>query len=204
MECGDVANDLAIHFFGPGVINVAAAQTRLDMADFDLAVIGRKRACHGGRGIALHDHPIGFFRVENFANTGQQARGERIERLVGLHDVEVMLGREFCEVQHLIQHIAMLARDADAAVKARVSAERMRQREQFDRLWASAENRQDALRCRHATRHSAKRLTPPLLCSNFAQDDLDLQARRGRRCRVRGCLGCRWLSRCGCCGALFR
>jgi hypothetical protein len=86
----------------------------LDMADGDLAVIGRERADHGGGGVALHDHAVGLLGVHHIAETGQQARGQPVERLARLHHVEVDIGRDARDRQHLIEQPAMLGGDAGA------------------------------------------------------------------------------------------
>lgn len=73
-------------------MDVAAAQTRLDMADRDAAIIGRESAHHRRRRIALNDHPIGPFPIEDTAQFEQQARGQAVERLPRLHKIESMSG----------------------------------------------------------------------------------------------------------------
>ncbi len=61
MLVGDRGDDAAVHFLGPGLVDVARTQPGLDMADRRLAVIGGERADHGRGGVALDDHPVGAF-----------------------------------------------------------------------------------------------------------------------------------------------
>jgi hypothetical protein len=145
MQRGDRADHLAVDLFGPWVVDVAAAQAGLDMGDRDLAVVRRQRAGHRGGGVALHDDPVGTFGVDHRAEPGQQVRGERVERLVGPHQVEVVLGHHAGNRQDLVEHPAVLPADAHAADEPRVGVERMDQREQLDRLRPGAEHGEDAL-----------------------------------------------------------
>ncbi len=119
MQRGDGADDLAVDLFGPRMVDVAAPQPRLDMADRDLAVVGGDRPGHRGGGIALHNDPVGPLLIHHPAKAGEQRRGEPVEGLVGLHQVEVMIGRDPRDLQHLVEHSAVLRADADAAVEAR-------------------------------------------------------------------------------------
>jgi len=70
MLVGDRADDLAVHFLGPGLVNIIAAQPRLDMADGYLAIIGRQCADHRGCRIALHDYARGLFRIHHCPDAG--------------------------------------------------------------------------------------------------------------------------------------
>ena len=79
MLMGDIAYNLAIYLFGPWLINVMAAQSRFDMANWDLAIISGQRADHSRCGIALNDDAIGLRFVQYHPNCLQQARGERVK-----------------------------------------------------------------------------------------------------------------------------
>ena len=78
------------------------------MAHRNLAIISGERANHGGRGIALDNHAVGFCGIEHAANRLQQARCERIKRLPGLHEVEVIIRNDAADREHLIQHLPVL------------------------------------------------------------------------------------------------
>jgi hypothetical protein len=100
------------------MIDVVAAQARLDMGDGHLAIIGGEGCDHRGGGVALHDHPVGLLRIEHRAKGAEQPCGQPIERLAGGHDVQVDIGRDARELHHLVQHLAMLRRHHDAGVEA--------------------------------------------------------------------------------------
>ena len=151
---GDRADHLAIHLFRPGVVDIAAAQPRLDMAHRNLAVIGCQRPAHRGRRVALHHHPVRPFFIHHPAKPGQQAGGQPVQRLVRLHDVEIMVRNDPRDVQHLVQHGAMLPRNTDARNEARIAAQRMDQRKQLDRFGTGSEDGEDFQG--HGGRFSAK------------------------------------------------
>src|SRR3546814_2911247 len=68
------------------------AQPRLDMADRNLAEIGGKRRRHRRQRVAVNEYPVGPLGIETFTEPGDKAREQRVERLVGLHDVKVDVG----------------------------------------------------------------------------------------------------------------
>ena len=139
------AHRTAVHFLRPWVVQIARAQARLNMADRNFAIIGGNRARHHRGRVALDDHPIGLLLVQNLANLNQSASGQRIERLAGRHQIEIMVRGDARKRQHLIEHFAMLSRHANAAFKARIGLQCVHKREQLNRLWPSAENCQNAL-----------------------------------------------------------
>ena len=114
------------------------------MADRDLAVIGRERTDHRGRGVALDDHAVGLFGVHHVAQAGEQPRGEAVERLARLHQIEIDVGGEPCDREHLVEQPAMLRGDAGAHVEPGHRLERSDDREEFDRFWPGAEDDEDA------------------------------------------------------------
>ena len=157
VQRGDGADDLAVDLLGPRMVDVAAAQPGLDMRHRHLAIIGGERAAHRGRGVALDHHPIGLFGVHYRAQPGQQRGGQRVEALVGAHQVEIVIGHHPGEPEHAVEQRAVLRRDTDPADEPRVAPERVEQREQLDRLGAGAENGEDA--AGHRQRPSRSGLT---------------------------------------------
>ena len=105
---------------------------RFDVVDRHLAVIGRERTRHRRGRIALDDDAIGRDRVHHPAEPGQQPRGECVERLIGLHHVEIVLGYDPGDLQHLVQHLAVLRRNADLDAEPIVRLERGDDRKQLD------------------------------------------------------------------------
>ena len=140
MERGHRADDLAVDLFGPGMVDVAAAQTRLDMADRDFAVKRGECAAHRTGRVALHDHPVGRLGIQRFADSGQKPRGQRVEALVRAHHREIVVGHNLRDIEHLVQHRAVLPGRDDHRRKARVVAQQVDQREELDRLRPGAED----------------------------------------------------------------
>jgi hypothetical protein len=114
----DAGDDAAVHLLGPRVVDVAAAQSGLDMADRNLAVISGEARDHRGQCVAMHDHAVRLLGVQRRADAGDEPRGERIEALVLLHHVEVDVRHDPGDLQHLIEQAAMLRGDADAGLQA--------------------------------------------------------------------------------------
>ena len=140
IHVGDAGDDAAVDLLGPGMMNVAAAQPRLDMGDRDLAIIGRQARHHRRQRVAMHDHPVGLFGVERAAQLDDQLRGQPVQRLVGHHHVQVDVGRDPGDRQHLVQQPAMLGGDDHARLHPAAPAQRMHHREHLDRLGTGPEH----------------------------------------------------------------
>ena len=128
------------------MVDVPAAQARLHVGDGNLAVVGGERTGHRGSGVALDYHPVRLLRIEHFADTGEQGRGQSVERLVRLHKVEVVVGHDARDLKHLVEHAAVLPGHAHAAVEPGVRPQRMDQREELDGFGAGAEDGEDLTR----------------------------------------------------------
>ena len=113
------------------------------MGDRHLTIVSRQGTHHRGRRVALHDHAIGTLGVHHLAKRGQQSRGQPVERLAGLHQVEVDVRLQICDRQHLIQQPAVLRRHAGAHVEPDDVAQRRNDGEQLDRFGPRAEDHQD-------------------------------------------------------------
>ena len=89
----------------------------------------------------MNEDDIGLHRVEYVAHTRQHAGGNVVEVLPLLHDVEVVVGRDVEDAQHLVEHFAVLSRNAhDGFEFRRVSPEFLDHRRHFYRLRSRAEN----------------------------------------------------------------
>src|SRR5690606_14184473 len=139
MERGERADDLTIALLGPRMVDVAAPQPSFDMRDRDLAIVGRESARHGGRRVALDDDPVGPLIDHHAPQPGQQGCGEGVERLVGPHQVEVVIGLDAGDLQHLIEHPAMLRTDAHPAFEATIGLDRVDERKELYRFRPRAE-----------------------------------------------------------------
>ena len=91
MQVGDYACHLAVYLFRPGRIDVAAAQSRLDMAHRDAPEVTREARHHRRQRVAMHQHPVRLQVIERLAEARQDPAREAIERLAGLHQVKIKI-----------------------------------------------------------------------------------------------------------------
>jgi hypothetical protein len=143
MQIADRVGDLAVDLFGEGVAPVPGPQPGFDVADADAAIEGGERRGHGRRRVALSEDPVGSLAHEDIIEAGQDSGGRRGQRLVGAHEVEIIIGSQIEEREHLIEHLAVLRRDTDDAARPpRMPPQLGDDRGHFDRFGAGAENRQ--------------------------------------------------------------
>ena len=85
----------------------------------------RGKACGERRGrVAVHENGIGLPIVEDLADGLQDARRQIAERLAFAHQIEIVVGRDIEQVQHLIEHLPMLCGDAYFRVDVRLVGQR--------------------------------------------------------------------------------
>ena len=132
---GDAASDLAVHLLGPGAVDVVGAKAGLHVAHGNLLVEGSEGSGGGGGGVAVDQHHIWLARLEHVAHTGEHAGGDIVQVLPLLHDIEVVVGLDAEDVQDLVQHLPVLAGDADPGFEVfRMLLELLDQRAHLDGL----------------------------------------------------------------------
>ena len=100
----------AIEFLGKRAAQIARAQARLDMAEWDVVIeTGHGRGHHRG-GVALGQQHVRPGLIQNGAQAGQQTRGQFRQRLADGHGVQVDIGLEAEEGEEGIDHVPMLRR----------------------------------------------------------------------------------------------
>ena len=109
MECGEGSDCASVNLLWPWLVDIATAQACLDMANRDLAVIGGNCPRQDRGRVALHHHPIRLFFIKHFANFEQSTCGQRIEGLARLHQIEIVVRDDAGDIEHLVQHFAMLS-----------------------------------------------------------------------------------------------
>ncbi len=82
-------------------------------------------------GLRLFEH-----RLHALEHTRRDLR----ERLIGGHDVEIVLRLDRKEREQVVEHLPVLRGDADDVVDVRVRAQRMNDRGHLDRVGARAEH----------------------------------------------------------------
>jgi hypothetical protein len=103
----------------------------------------QRRGGHGC-GVPLDQNPVGPLVFEDGLQAREHAGCDVRRRLVVLHEVQVVVRPDLKNTQHLVEHVAVLGRDADAADDAvGVALELADDGSQLYRLRAGAEHRED-------------------------------------------------------------
>ncbi|EKD97403.1 MAG: hypothetical protein ACD_23C00945G0003 [uncultured bacterium] len=89
----------------------------------NLLVIRGQTGSKGGGGIAMHQHDVGLELAEHAFHTLQDGSSHVSQVLPGLHDVEVKVWLDGKQVQHLVQHLAVLGSNAESGVKTFISGQ---------------------------------------------------------------------------------
>ena len=131
MLVGDLRDEPSVHLLRPWFVDIAAAQSRLDVRDGYAPIEGGQRADHGARGVALHDDAIRLGLIVDLSERHQQAGAELIQRLVRLHDVEIEVGLDPGQRKDRIEQIAMLCGYADLRAQRTFGIELVDDGEEF-------------------------------------------------------------------------
>ena len=88
----------------------------------------------------MDQHHIGLCFLQNVFNTQQNICGDGGQGLTGTHDVQVIIGLYIENLSDLIQHLTVLAGEADDALNIGILLQLLYQRAHFDCLGTGAEN----------------------------------------------------------------
>ncbi len=135
-----------VHLFRPGGTEIAGAQSRFDVSDGHIAIERGERGGQRGGGVAMDQHGIGQEAIQHRVNARKHARRNVGQALALADDVEVEVRRDLEEPQYLVQHLPVLAGDADPQVETARLPEPMNQRCHLDGLRAGPEYSQNFLR----------------------------------------------------------
>ena len=113
VEGGEASGNLPVHFLGPWGIDVVGAQTCFDMADGNLPVEGGEGRGSGCCGVAVDKDDVGARLGKHIAHAGQHTGCDVVKVLPLSHDIEVVVGTDVENFQNLVEHLAVLAGDAD-------------------------------------------------------------------------------------------
>ena len=108
MQVGDAAGELAVHFLGERRVFVVRAQARLDVPHGRLMIVGCERARERRRRIAVYEHDIRLLLGQHFVEAVHGLARDVEERLPCRHDIEVIIRLDVEQMQHLIEHLAVL------------------------------------------------------------------------------------------------
>lgn len=101
---------LAVELLGPGAVDVVRAQARLHMAHGNLKVEACKRCREAGRSVAVDQDHVGPLVLEDCLELEKHVTRHVEQRLARLHDRQVVVGIYVEDAQHLVEHLAVLAR----------------------------------------------------------------------------------------------
>lgn len=132
---------LAVELLGPGAVDVVRAQARLDVAHGDLQVEARERRGEAGRGVAVDQDDVGPLVLEDGLELEQHVASHVEQRLARLHDRQVVVGSHVEDAQHLVEHLAVLARHGhDGLELIRARLQLVDERAHLDCLRTGAED----------------------------------------------------------------
>ena len=118
------------------------------MPDRDLIVECRQRP-HKGRGrVAMHQYHVGFDFRQYFLKSEQGFGRDVEQRLLRRHDVEIKIGFDIEQPQHLIEHLSVLSRHRHDRFKFGVPFELEDHRRHFYCFGSRAEYRHHFQHCR--------------------------------------------------------
>lgn len=135
---------LAVELFGPRAVDVVRAQACLHVAYGDLQVEARERRGEAGRRVAVHEHDVGSLVLEDGLELEQHVARNVEQRLARPHDSQVMVGRNIEDAQHLVEHLAVLARHGHDGLELLLARlQLVDERAHLDCLRAGAEDEHD-------------------------------------------------------------
>lgn len=140
----DDIDGLAVELLWPGAVDVVRAKARLDMAHGNLQVEACERSGEAGRGVAVDQDDVGPLVLEDGLELDQHVARHVEQRLARLHDRQVVVGSNVEDAQHLVEHLAVLARHGhDGLELIRTRLELVDKRAHLDCLRAGAEDEHD-------------------------------------------------------------
>ncbi len=113
VNSGRQSDRAAIEFLGPGCLQVAGAQSGLDVNQRHAFVKRRQRRGYGGRRVPLRHDAVGPMALDDRLQTLQAARRELGQRLARRHGGQVHVGHDAEILQHGREQLAMLTGGAD-------------------------------------------------------------------------------------------
>lgn len=135
---------LAVELLGPGAVDVVRAQAGLYVPHRDLQVEARECGGKAGRGVAVNQDDVGPLVLEDGPELEQNVARDVEQRLARLHDRQVVVGSHTEDAQHLVEHLAVLARHGHDGLKLLLARlQLVDERAHLDCLRAGAEDEHD-------------------------------------------------------------
>lgn len=137
------ANRLTIEFLRIRAIDVVSAESSLHMSYWDLEVEAGKCGNEGRGGIPMHKYYIWLDFLQHSLDAVKDVCSDVEQRLTVLHDVQVIVRDDTKRLQHLVEHLPVLRRDAYDNIKTFSLLHLVHQRADLNRPWARTENGHD-------------------------------------------------------------
>jgi hypothetical protein len=145
VERRDPGREDPVHLLRKRLPAVAGPEPGLHVRGGDPLEEGGERRGKRGGGVALDQDHVGPHPPEQWRQPIQDARRDAGRRLARHHQVEIHVRLEVEYLEHLIEHRAMLGRDADLALElGRRRAQGADDGRHLDRLRPGAEDAEDA------------------------------------------------------------
>ena len=109
MHLGQVSGQHPVLLLGKWVIAPTRPQPGLDVPERDAVVIAGQGGAEDRGGISLGEDQVGLLLLEGSRERGQRPRGQVRQRLVGPHQIEIVVGRQAEVGQGLVEQRSMLA-----------------------------------------------------------------------------------------------
>ena len=162
VKLADDADRLTVEFLGIRTVDVVGAQTRFDVTDGDLQIEAGKRSYKGRARISVDQNNIGLDLFKDSFDTAEDVRRDVKQRLLVLHNIQIVVRHDAEGRQDLVEHLTMLCRDADDRLQTFSFFQLVDQRAHFDCFRTCAENQ-----------HNLFHKRSPVRCGTL---------REGRRC----------------------
>ena len=150
MQVGKRCGQPTVHLFRPRRAHVAGAQAGFHVAHRDAGMERGQRRRQRGAGVAVDQHHPRPAARQHVLHAGQHAGGDPGQVLAGTHQVEVVVGDDVEQLEHLVEHLPVLRSDADTDPQAAMLAQRMQDRGHLDGFRAGAEYQHHVECSRHA------------------------------------------------------
>ena len=130
---------LSVHLLRKRAVFVVAAQPGLHVSDRDLMIVGCKRGGQAAACVPVHQYKVRANNPDNLLHPAQHRSRDRGQALPLAHDIQVIVRQQTEDLQHLVEHLPVLAGHANRASNVRTFLQFPDQRRHFDGLRPGAE-----------------------------------------------------------------
>ena len=144
MPFGEPGHDDPVRLLRKRISEVSGSKPRFHMPDRDPTIEAGKRRAHDGRGVALHEHRPGPFRLQCNIEAEQQPARQAGEGLVFAHDVEIAIRPDVEMAKRLVKQPTVLSGRKHPELGPMLVRERLHHRGHLDDLGARSHQTEDS------------------------------------------------------------